>query len=392
MGHLGAELGHLVHFINVLAGKVVEAVEVLLVGGDGEAVARGLHGDDRLEDGAFALLNPLAHAVEVGAEIDAGREDALALLTLALAVELFPPLADVVELRLEVDENLNLLASGVKGVTGGSILGSDVVGIGDGGGSSLLHLDGTGHEGTDVVAGNGDGQQANGGEDAEPSAHVVGDDVGLVALLRGKGAGGTADSVGDADDDAAGCFHAALLFALLLQQTEGKGGLGGGTRLADIDDAEALVAEQGGELEEVVLGDVVSGIDDGGAGGLLKGLEVAVQRLDDGTGTKVAAADAADDHHVALVAECAGRGFDVGKGVVADAAGQMEPADEIVAGTGTLFKGTKGGFHLRLQRLDSFTGDKVKDFGVGKGNHFRKSLYRYSVISYYRPILIALNR
>ena len=229
MSHLRAEFGHLVDFVDVTSGKVVQAVEVLLVGRDDEAVARLVHGDDGLEDGALALLNPLAHAVEVGTEVDAGREDALVVLTLALAVELLPPFADVVELGLEVDENLNLLASGIEGVAGGGVLGSDVLGKGHGGSRSTLHLDGTCHEGADVVSGNGDGQQADGGEHAEASAHVVRDDVGLVALLRGKGACSATDGIGDADDDATGDVDAALVLALLLQQTEGQGGLGGGT-------------------------------------------------------------------------------------------------------------------------------------------------------------------
>ena len=108
----------------------------------------------------------------------------------------------------------------------------------------------------------------------------------------------------------------------------------------------------------------MSGIDDGRAARRLIGLEVAVQRLDDGTCAQVAASDAADHHHVALVAEGAGRLLDVGEEVGLNAAGEVQPADEIITGTRTLFEGTQASFYLRLQRLDGFLGNKVKDFLV----------------------------
>ena len=75
-----------------------------LVGGFGNR-------NDRLEQRAFAVLNVLSHRVQVGRQRDAGREDALALLAFALAVELFPPLVDVLQLRLVGAEDLDLLAA-----------------------------------------------------------------------------------------------------------------------------------------------------------------------------------------------------------------------------------------------------------------------------------------
>ena len=57
----GAELSHLVDFVDALACDVVEAVEVGFVGGDAELTLCAAYRDYGLEDGALAFLNPLAH-------------------------------------------------------------------------------------------------------------------------------------------------------------------------------------------------------------------------------------------------------------------------------------------------------------------------------------------
>ena len=64
--------------------------------------------NDRLEQRALAVLDILAHRVQVGRQRDAGREDALALLALALAVELFPPLVDILQLRLVAEPRISI--------------------------------------------------------------------------------------------------------------------------------------------------------------------------------------------------------------------------------------------------------------------------------------------
>ena len=116
------------------------------------------------------------------------------------------------EFGLEVHEDLYLLAGFVECVAEYGIACNDVVVVGSGG----LHVAGSLHEGVDVEAGAGDGQEADGGEDAEAAAHIVGDDEAGVAFLVGGGTGGTATGIGDGDDDLAGLLLAALVLALLL--------------------------------------------------------------------------------------------------------------------------------------------------------------------------------
>ena len=96
MGNLSAELGHLVDLIDTLASEEVETIEVLLVRRNNYGAVGILDGDDGLEDGTLTLLDPLAHGVKVGGEIDRGREDSLVVLAFRFAEELLPPLGHIV--------------------------------------------------------------------------------------------------------------------------------------------------------------------------------------------------------------------------------------------------------------------------------------------------------
>ena len=176
MSQTGTEFRHFVHLVHALASEEVQTVEVLLVFREQQLLLRLLDRDDRLEDGALAFLDPLTHRVQVGGEVNAGREDALVVLTLRLAVELFPPLREEVELGLVVHHDLYLLAVLVKTVTNGSILGCGVLGERHILTASLLHILGTGYEFADVKTCTGDRQQSYWCEHRETATHVVGDD------------------------------------------------------------------------------------------------------------------------------------------------------------------------------------------------------------------------
>ena len=135
--------------------------------------------NDRLEQRAFAVLNILSHRVQVGRQRHAGREDALAVLAFALAVELFPPLVDVLELRLVGAENLDLLAAFVqlrcarlRKLPPGSLRTACRSAVARSISSRAAHQRG------DVHAGGGQRQQSHGRQHREPAAHVVGNDEG----------------------------------------------------------------------------------------------------------------------------------------------------------------------------------------------------------------------
>ena len=68
---------------------------------------------------SFAFLYVLPHGVKVGGEAEAVGQDSLAFFAFALAIELFPPFADVFKLRHEVFKDFNFVAFAVEEVANG---------------------------------------------------------------------------------------------------------------------------------------------------------------------------------------------------------------------------------------------------------------------------------
>ena len=334
MGDLGAELSHLVDLVDTLASEEVQAIEILFVGRNNHGAVGVLDGDDGLEDGAFAFLDPLAHRVQVGGEVDRSREDALVVLALRLAVELLPPFGHVMELGLIVDQNLGLLAKLIERVTNSSILGSGVLSIRNIDASGLLHILGATYEGLDVVASNGDGDETYGSEHRETTSYVIGDDILLVTLLGSESAERATLGISNSHDALLSLGLANLLFEHGLEDTEGEGGLGGGTRLGDIDDTELLLFQDVEEVGEVVLTDVVAGIDyDRILTGGLVSIESACQSLVDGTRAEIGATDASYDNDFALLAKEVGGSLNVVEEFFGDARGKVNPTQEVVTST-----------------------------------------------------------
>ena len=160
----------------------------------------------------------------------------------------------------------------------------------------------------------------------------------LVAFLVGRGACGTFLGIGDSHDDLLGHLLATLFLTHALQQAEGDGRLGGGTALGDVDDAEAYPLEVSHEFAEVVLTDVVAGKEDAGITALLQPAETVAQGIDDHACAQVASADTGYYDGITVLLERLGRGVDFLDEGRRDAAGQVHPAQEIVAGAGALLK------------------------------------------------------
>ena len=259
MSQTCTELSHLVNLINTLALEEVQTVEVLIVVWEEQLLVRSLNADNSLEDRALALLNPLTHRVKVGSEVASCWEDTLLVLTLALTIELLPPLSKVVKLWLEVAYNLNLLASlSVESLTCSCIDGSRVLLESYVLAASLLHFSCTGNELLYIETSYCDRQQTYWSQDREATTHVVWDDETLVTLLVSASAGSTLLSVGNGYDNILSLVLATLILALLLQKTESKSCLSCGTRLRDVDDTKLLILQVRSQLEEVVLTDIVT--------------------------------------------------------------------------------------------------------------------------------------
>ena len=308
MSQASAELSHLVHLVNALASEEVKTIEVLLVVREEQSLLRCLNADDSLEDRALALLNPLTHRVEVGSEVASCREDTLTVLTLRLAVKLLPPLAHVVKFRLKVYENLNLLASlCIESVTHSGVDSSRILSERYILTSSLLHVGSTANKSLDIEACNSDRQQADRCKNREATAYIVRNYECLVAFLCSGCTRSTLVSVGDSHDYVLCLFLAALILALLLEQTESESSLGSCARLRDIDHTELLVLEIVGEFSEIILADIIASENDSWVLLVLnKPSERVAKRLNHGTSTEVAATDTRNHYHLALLAQCVG--------------------------------------------------------------------------------------
>ena len=272
--------------------------------------------------------------MEVGAEGDRSGEHALMLFAVALAVELLPPFAEIHQAWLVVHHNFVGQALMVKCLTHNGILRNGVVdrrvGL-----ALFFHLNGTFHELADVDARHGDGQQAHGREHRETIAHVVGDDIGLVAFHVGQLLEGATGFVGDGHDARGGFLLAIFINNVLLQDAEGDGRLGRRARLGDDGQRIILLVKDGHQVVEIVFAHVMASVDDER---LLvrERCKVVLQRFDDGTGAQIGAADANNDEDFRLFPQGFSRFFDVGEQVFVDFGGQVHPAEEVVSGTSFL--------------------------------------------------------
>ena len=384
MGQQGAPHGLLGHELEGLAGEEVEAVHVVGVVGNGDAPA-GLgelhHG---LQQDALALLDVLAHGVEVGGELHAGGEEALALLALALAVELLPPLGKEAEGGLIAHQQLGGLAGLIEGVTGGGILPGGVVQAGD---SQGLHgLGGAPHQGVEVNAGHGDGQQAHGGEDGEPAADGVGHHEFLIALLVGQALQGALVGVGGGVDAAAGFLLAVLLLQQALEDAEGHGGLGGGAGLGDDVDGEIPVLHQLDGLDEGVGGEAVAHEVDVGGILLLQIVVGRAEQLHNSAGAQIRAADAHDHQGLRVGADLVGGLLDAGKLHLIVVTGQVDPAGEVAAGAVALFEHDAGLFQAVLTGGEPVLGQEAGGVVEIELYHSKKCLLIQSVLIVYTKL------
>ena len=101
-----------------------------------------------------------------------------------------------------------------------------------------------------------------------------------------------------------------MCLALFFKQTESEGSLGGGSRLADVDDTELFVFQIFCQFKEIVLTDIVARKHDCRVFLVVDepGKRVA-ECFNHGTGTEIGTSDAGHYHHFALLAERVGYGL-----------------------------------------------------------------------------------
>ena len=273
MGQQGALHGPVPDEVQGLARQEVQPVAVRLVRRDCQLSVGGTQAHHGLKHQALALLDVLAHGVEVRGELHAGGEEALALLALALAEELLPPLRHEPERRVIAGQELNGPARPVQLVPDGGVPPGRAP---EGSlGAGLHHLRRSLHQGGDIHPGHGNGQQAHGGQHAVSAAHVVGDHEGLPSLAVRQGLQGATGLVRGGVDPLPGALPAVLLLQGLPEEAEGHGGLSSGARLGNHVDGEIHIRHQVQHLPHSVGGKAVAHKVD--VGGILA-LQVVIGR------------------------------------------------------------------------------------------------------------------
>jgi len=261
MGQDGALGSFVVDLVHVEAGEEIEAVKVLRICGNFDAAAGLFDIDQGLEQLALAILDVLAHRVQVGRIVDTGRENALAVFTFTLAEQLLPPFREEMQAGFVVDHDLDVVALAEQDIAGSRILVAGVLRqfrI-----AELLHgVLGSAHELTDVDSGDSDRQQANGSQDRVAAADVIRHNKGLVTFAISQTFERATGLVGRGIDAGTGAFLAVFFFHVGFENPESDRRLGGGTRLGNDIDRNVLALEQVEQVGQIGRADRIAGKND----------------------------------------------------------------------------------------------------------------------------------
>ena len=270
--------------------------------------------------------------MQVCGEDNGCREQALAVLALALAVQLLPPLVHERVARLVADHHFGRLALIVKNVANGSILVAIVffhvrVVVG-----SLCLLCAR-HECVDIRTGHSDGQQTHSGENGVTAADIIRYNEGLVAFFVRKVLQRAARLIGRAENTLLCFFLAVLLLEDLAENTERDSRLRGGAGLGNHVDGNILALADLNQLRQRGGRNTVAGEIDVRRIFLQCIVVLALEELDCCACTEVGAADADDDKHIRVLLDALRSRLDACKFLFIVIGGQVHPTEEIISRT-----------------------------------------------------------
>ena len=267
--------------------------------------------------------------MQVRGEVHAGGEESLALLALALAVELLPPLAHKAERRVIAGQQLHRAARLIQGIAGGGVAPGGTVQTAPG--TSPHHLCCAGHQCLNVHAGHGDGQQTHGGQHAVSAADLIRYHKGLPALGVRQGFQRAPGLVGGGIDPPARGLFAVLLLQSLPEKPERHRRLRGSTRLGDHIHGEVHVRDQVQRFLQCVGGEAISNEIDVRGGFFLQIIVGGAQAVDDAPGPQVGPADAHHHQGLGVALNPLRGGENPGELLPVVALRQMDPASELSA-------------------------------------------------------------
>ena len=329
--------------------KEVQPVAVRLVPRNGQLPVGGTQPHDRLEEDPAALLNILPHGVQVCGKLHTGGEQALAVLSLALAVELLPPLRHKPEGWIVAAQNFNGVPGPVQLIPQSGILpcGTIVGAVG----TDVHHLSRALHQGLHIHTGNGDGQQTHGGKDGIAAADVIRHHKGLPALGVRQRFQRTPGLIGGGVDALAGFLLAVFLLQQLPEETECHGRLRGGTGFGDDIHGEIHIPHQIQYLAQCVAGETVAHKVHVGRLFLFQVIIGRTQAVDHAAGSQIAAADADDHQCLRIALDLLSGSPDPGKFLPVIRLRQMHPTGKFSAQTGAGLNFFMGFFQTGQQCL-----------------------------------------
>ena len=197
--------------------------------------------------------------MQVSCEVTCCREDAFIVFSFTLTIKLFPPFCKEMKLRLEVNDNFNLLPClAVKTVANSCILCGGVLFKRYILAACTFHFLCTTNEFFHIEACTSDWKQANRSENREASADIIRDNETLVAFFVGASTGCSFFCISHCNDYILSFCLATLCFTLFLQQAEGECSLCSCAGFADVNDTEFFVLKIFCEFKEIVFTDIIA--------------------------------------------------------------------------------------------------------------------------------------
>ena len=305
--------------------------------------------------------------MQVSREDAGSRHQTFLVFAFAFAKQLLVPFVHHGKVGLKSGQGFHNLALAVQDVAGHRITISIVILAANA--VSFAGISSTFHQGINVDTGTGDGQQTNGSQNRVTAANIIRNNKSRPALCISQLLQGAFGTVSGGINALVRLFRANGIFQQLAQNAERQSGFGGGTGFRNNIDGETLTL---GHLNDVVQ---VSGRNCVTAEINLQAVLgiVVIQTLDcfdNSACAQVRAADTGDQQHIGIFTDLFGCFLDTGELFLVIINRQVQPAQKIIASTGTGFQLLVGKLDLREDRIIFFGTDKLcKMFAIVFDTH-----------------------
>ena len=247
----------LIYKVYGLSGQIIHSVRVLLFLLQNNLRSRFLHIQNRFKQNPRAVLDKLAHGMQIRRQIHSRRENSLLILALAFTIKLLPPLGNIMEAGLIVGHDLDLLSLPQQNIAHRRIHKRGILLI-----FRFQRLlsgrRGALHQPVDVRTAYRDRQKSYSRQDGEPSSYIIRHHKGLIALFIGQIFKRSLRLIRGCIDPLIGLFPAILADQHFLEHTECDGRLRCRAGLGNNIDGKILALQNILEILDIFTADAVS--------------------------------------------------------------------------------------------------------------------------------------